>query len=198
MNKTRFRQSEVTNWRSRKKQKRNNEATGIVPAVSVNTLKNPSMNTRLKTMFEVLVRPSLWVCVLILLAAGCSKVEQTSAPKPSDTSAANAAKPVENDRTALDEYVAAPDPNYSYRLVSSVPGTGHTTHILEMTSQAWLTTNEVDRPLWKHWMTIVKPDQVTSSKSLLFIGGGGNGGSPPQGSRPQFGQDRPRHKISHH
>ena len=48
-----------------------------------------------------------------------------------------------------------------------------------MTSQAWLTTNEVNRPLWKHWLTIVKPDNVIGSKSLLFIGGGGNGGNPP-------------------
>ena len=64
--------------------------------------------------------------------------------------------------------------------MTSVPGNGQTTFILEMTSQAWLTTNEVDRPLWKHWLTIVKPDSVDSSKSLLFIGGGGNGGGPPK------------------
>src|SRR5262245_45165612 len=49
--------------------------------------------------------------------------------------------------TALDKYVAAPDTNYSFHLVSSVPGQGQTTFVLEMTSQAWLTTNEVDRPL---------------------------------------------------
>ena len=49
-----------------------------------------------------------------------------------------------------------------------------------MTSQAWLTTNEVDRPVWKHWMIIVRPDDVASHpKSLLFIGGGANDGKPP-------------------
>ena len=48
-----------------------------------------------------------------------------------------------------------------------------------MTSQAWLTTNEVDRPLWKHWLIIVRPDQVASSKSLLFITGGKNGSAAP-------------------
>jgi PhoPQ-activated pathogenicity-related protein len=48
-----------------------------------------------------------------------------------------------------------------------------------MTSQAWLTTNEVDRPLWKHWVIIVRPDQVTSSKSLLFITGGKNSSAAP-------------------
>ncbi len=85
-------------------------------------------------------------------------------------------------RTPLDDYVAAPDPNYSFRLVSKIPGQGHTAFVLEMTSQAWLTTNEVDRPIWKHWMLIFKPHEVASSKSLLFIGGGANGGAPPKGA----------------
>ncbi|HVY69557.1 MAG TPA: PhoPQ-activated pathogenicity-related family protein, partial [Verrucomicrobiae bacterium] len=57
-----------------------------------------------------------------------------------------------------------------------------TTYILEMTSQAWLTTNEVDRVLWKHWLTIVKPDQATNSKALLFITGGSNGKGAPKGA----------------
>lgn len=83
-------------------------------------------------------------------------------------------------RTALDAYVAKPDLNYSYQLLNTIKGEGNTTYILEMTSQAWLTTNEVNRTLWKHWLTIVRPNQVTSSKSLLFITGGGNDKAPPQ------------------
>lgn len=84
-------------------------------------------------------------------------------------------------RTALDNYVSRPDTNYSYHLVTTVPGQGQTTFILEMTSQAWLTTNEVDRPVWKHWLLVVKPDSVTSAKSLLFISGGANDGKVPKG-----------------
>ncbi len=137
------------------------------------------MNPRLKKKFEILTRCSISASLLILLAAGCSKVEQTNTPKPA---ALETRQAVQDDRTALDEYVAAPDANYSYHVLASIPGNGQTTHIIEMTSQAWLTTNEVDRPLWKHWVTIVKPDQVTSSKSLLFIGGGGNGGAQPKGA----------------
>ena len=82
--------------------------------------------------------------------------------------------------TALDRYVAAPDVHYSYRLASRAPGEGYTTYVLEMTSQSWLTTNEVDRPLWKHWMTITKPDSVSSSTGLLFIGGGSNEREAPK------------------
>jgi PhoPQ-activated pathogenicity-related protein len=55
-----------------------------------------------------------------------------------------------------------------------------------MTSQAWLTTNEVDRPIWKHWLVIVKPDTVTSSKSLLFISGGSNNRPPPKAADGNF------------
>jgi PhoPQ-activated pathogenicity-related protein len=83
--------------------------------------------------------------------------------------------------TALDRYVAAPDTNYGFRLVKSIPGKGQTTFVLELTSQAWLTTNEVDRPVWKHWLNIIRPDEVGSTKSLLFITGGHNGEDLPKG-----------------
>lgn len=43
------------------------------------------------------------------------------------------------DRTPLDEYVNRPDPYYSYRLVTSVNGSEVTTHVINMTSQKWLT-----------------------------------------------------------
>src|SRR5436309_3216401 len=74
-------------------------------------------------------------------------------------------------QTALDRYVARPDTNFSYKLVNTVAGNGQKTFVLEMTSQAWLTTNEVNRPLWKHWLLIVEPEKITSSKALLFISG---------------------------
>ncbi len=83
------------------------------------------------------------------------------------------------ERTALDEYIAAPDPSYSYHLVSQTKSEGITTYVLEMTSQTWLTTKEVDQPVWKHWVLIIKPDEVKTSTGLLYISGGGNGGDPP-------------------
>src|SRR5262245_40917224 len=73
--------------------------------------------------------------------------------------------------TALDRYVARADTNYSYKLADTMRGEGQTTFVLDMTSQAWLTTNEVDQPLWKHSLVIVKPDKVTTSKALLHIAG---------------------------
>lgn len=86
--------------------------------------------------------------------------------------------------TALDRYVAAPDTNYTFKLINTLPGDGQTTYVLELTSQAWLTTNEVNRPIWKHWLQIVKPDKVTGSKALLFISGGSSGRGAPKGADP--------------
>src|SRR5436190_1277522 len=57
-------------------------------------------------------------------------------------------------QTALDRYVTASDPEYGYQLIQTIPAHGYTTYVLEMTSQSWLSSREVDRPVWKHWMTI--------------------------------------------
>jgi len=114
--------------------------------------------------------------VVGVVFAGCSGPSIGAASKQQTRAESGKSQ---DERTALDAYVAAPDTNYTFQLVKTIPGKGQTTYILDMTSQAWLTTNEVDRPLWKHWVIIVKPDQVTSSKSLLFISGGANDGKVP-------------------
>ena len=83
-------------------------------------------------------------------------------------------------QTALDRYVAAPDASYAYQRINTVSGKGYTTYILQMTSQSWLTTNEVDRTRWTHWMTITKPEKVRHATALLFIGGGSNEKQAPR------------------
>ena len=85
--------------------------------------------------------------------------------------------------TALDRYVARPDPNFAFAKVGDLPASGGVTAtILEMTSQQWLTAADVDRPLWKHWLVVYRPAKVTSDIGLLWIGGGANNGKLP--SRP--------------
>ena len=39
-------------------------------------------------------------------------------------------------------------------------------------SQRWLSTAEVDKPEWRHWLTIIKPDTVAHPTALLLVGGG--------------------------
>jgi PhoPQ-activated pathogenicity-related protein len=120
-----------------------------------------------------------FICSLALVFTDCSRFETDSRGSSAGAGESRVSK---SPRTALDTYVAAPDTNFNFHLIKSVPGNGQTTFILEMTSQSWLTTNEVDRPLWKHWVIIVKPDTVSSSKGFLFITGGGNNGNPPNSS----------------
>src|SRR5438270_4173013 len=122
-----------------------------------------------------------WHPCKVMLSAGAAFVLLTIAVHASQTDSGSAGQYARatKDRTALDEYVAAPDPNYTFSVTNTIAGREYTTYVLNLVSQSWLTTNEVDRPLWQHWLVLVKPKEVTSSKALLFISGGANGRSPP-------------------
>lgn len=74
--------------------------------------------------------------------------------------------------TPLDRYVAAPDSHYKYELLQTVPGPGYTSYIIDLTSLQWRSESEVNRPVWKHWLTIVRPDEVKGDAGMLFINGG--------------------------
>jgi PhoPQ-activated pathogenicity-related protein len=85
-------------------------------------------------------------------------------------------------QTALDRYVARPDPVYSWKPIRTIAGEGYQTHVLELTSQMWRTEKDVDHPVWKHRLTIVRPDHVSTNKALLWIGGKDK--SDPAPSKP--------------
>jgi PhoPQ-activated pathogenicity-related protein len=90
-----------------------------------------------------------------------------------------AAPPVYAAKTPLDDYVAKPDPAYAWSVVKTVRGDGYTTFIVDLKSQSWRATPEVDRAVWQHWLAVVKPDSVRHDTGLLIIGGGKNGNPPP-------------------
>src|SRR5882724_9638386 len=81
--------------------------------------------------------------------------------------------------TALDRYVKARDAVYGCKHVSSTQEQGYKLIVLELTSQTWRSEKEVDKPVWKHWITIVKPDQIKNNKALMYIGGGSSNNPPP-------------------
>ena len=83
-------------------------------------------------------------------------------------------------KTALDHYVAKADPAYKYKLIKTQKVRGGTVHMIDMTSQRYLTHKEVDRPEWRHWVIIVKPEKVKHQTGLLYIGGGNNDGNTPR------------------
>ena len=82
-------------------------------------------------------------------------------------------------QTALDRYVAAPDPHYKWEVVNTIPGEGYTTFVIDLTSQQYLTAAEVDHPIWKHWLVVVKPNIVKSDIGFLYITGGHIGDKAP-------------------
>jgi PhoPQ-activated pathogenicity-related protein len=98
--------------------------------------------------------------------------------------------------TALDRYVAQPDPSYSWKKVAGTRVDRVTTYTLDLVSQNWLTTAEVNRTEWRHWLTIVKPDELTHSTALLLIGGGSNPpGNPPTPSRTAMEIAKATHSV---
>jgi PhoPQ-activated pathogenicity-related protein len=81
--------------------------------------------------------------------------------------------------TALDAYVAAPDPSYHYSLNSVIYSTGYTDYIIDMTSQTWRSPSEVNITAWRHWLQVIIPSTVSSTTAVLRIQGGSNASAPP-------------------
>lgn len=124
-----------------------------------------------------MIRRTLFAFACALVFAACGPA-QTAPETPAAPEAADfAIKP--DEKTALDAYVAKADPAYKWELVSTKQGDGYTTFVLEMTSQTWRSEADVDKPVWTHWMTIVKPTGVKHDKALLFIWQGDNTDAAP-------------------
>jgi len=84
-----------------------------------------------------------------------------------------------NPPNVLDAYIARPDPSFSWRVEKTFTGPGYHGATIELTSQTWLSAKETDRSVWKHWLRVTIPDQLTSNKAFLFIGGGANDRAAP-------------------
>lgn len=74
--------------------------------------------------------------------------------------------------TALDRYVKKADATYKYEVVNTIRGEGYTAYVIDLTSQTWRQPSEVTRTVWKHWLTVVKPERIVGTTGFLFIGGG--------------------------
>ncbi len=83
--------------------------------------------------------------------------------------------------TALDQYIQKEDPSYQWKIVSDEQRDGMQIVVVDMISQTWRSTEEVDRPVWQHWLTFAIPQKITSETGMLFIGGGANGREAPNG-----------------
>jgi PhoPQ-activated pathogenicity-related protein len=90
--------------------------------------------------------------------------------------------PASAERTAMDDYVQKADPAYSWKVEKVVPGNPATTSVIRLTSQKWRDESEVDRPLWEHWLVVVKPEKLKTDKALLVISGSSNDRPMPKGA----------------
>ncbi|KAH0629386.1 hypothetical protein JD844_011436 [Phrynosoma platyrhinos] len=82
-------------------------------------------------------------------------------------------------KRALDDYVEAYDPYYSYTLKKEETRLGTTIYTFNMTSLKWLNESEVDRSIWWHELFIVVPKvQIMKDSCLLIPNSGRNDGVP--------------------
>jgi PhoPQ-activated pathogenicity-related protein len=79
----------------------------------------------------------------------------------------------------LKAYVERADQAFRYEIRETVRGESWTEYRIRMVSGSWLTTKEVDEPQWWHWLTMVVPDELQESESLMLIGGGWRGDTIP-------------------
>ena len=114
--------------------------------------------------------------LLKLLAASIAAIALTSAPA------------VANPPNALDAYVAKPDPSFGWSVDHVISGPGYHGAVLKLTSQTWLTSAKVDKPVWTHWLTVIVPDVVAHDKALLYITGGNNTDPAPAKAASWFAQ----------
>ena len=84
------------------------------------------------------------------------------------------------EQTELDKYIAQPDPAFAWSVARTIPGDGYTTYLIDLTSQTWRSEKDVDKPVWKHWLTVVKPDNLKHHTAFLYIGGGNTDDEPPK------------------
>ena len=87
---------------------------------------------------------------------------------------------------ALVRYVAKADDVYAWSELSSEKGPFWTSYTFSLTSQRWRTSDEVNRPVWTHGLSVVRP-KSGGETCVLLINGGSNRNKPPSELEPGFG-----------
>jgi PhoPQ-activated pathogenicity-related protein len=101
----------------------------------------------------------------LLLGAACASPEQ----KSNDV----------RDPFPLKAYVEAKNEAFRYEISETIKGESWTEYRIRLVSGTWLSSAEVDEPEWWHWLSMVVPDNLRESESLMMIGGGWRGDSIP-------------------
>ena len=92
--------------------------------------------------------------------------------------------------TALDDYVARPDPSYDYSYLETRNREGYSVHVVTMNSLRWRSPDEVDRTLWVHEFLIAVPwvfHSGNENSAILIVNGGTNQAPPTTENDPLLG-----------
>jgi PhoPQ-activated pathogenicity-related protein len=81
---------------------------------------------------------------------------------------------VTNLADVIEDYLAAKDASFRWRLCQTTVGAGYTSYLIDLTSQCWAPELGLDRPIWKHWLKIIIPQSVQNRHAFLQISGGSN------------------------
>ena len=80
----------------------------------------------------------------------------------------------------LADFVALPDPSFNWTLNNIIVQPEYTAYVLDVTSGQWRTApTEVNHDTWRHWVTVIVPNVVTSETAFLWINGGSLTSPPP-------------------
>ena len=124
-------------------------------------------------MYRTMRRRVLLIVVSCLTVMPWCVIGRQATAETADVSASR--------NTPLDKYVAKKGSVYEWKVIKTQKEDGLTTLIVDMKSQRWRSEDEVDRPVWQHWLVVALPDEVASDIGFLFISGGKNDGNPPGG-----------------
>jgi PhoPQ-activated pathogenicity-related protein len=108
------------------------------------------------------------------VAQSLATKESLARPKPFPTA-------VNSKQTPLDEYIAAPDESFAWRIVhQEKDSSGNQALIISLTSQTWQPSESVTRTKWEHVLELFVPATAKTRIGLLFIDGGNNDSALPE------------------
>jgi PhoPQ-activated pathogenicity-related protein len=113
------------------------------------------------------------VILLVLLAVSCA------APKK---------EPVTQVDFPLKVYVEQSDPEFGYTITDTLQGNGWTAYQVQVISGTWLSEHEVEPDRWWHWLTIIVPEEIRETGSMMFIGGGSSHDTLPPPAEQWFAE----------
>jgi PhoPQ-activated pathogenicity-related protein len=108
------------------------------------------------------MKPFLIISAFVLLLHGCNSPQTESGI-----------------HFPLKDYVYTQDDAFRYEVIETLKGENWTEYRIKMVSGSWLTHEDVDQSEWWHWLTMVVPDEVHETESMMFIGEGWRGDTLP-------------------